>query len=104
MKRFRLPPSSDGRVPQIHRDVSDQVKPGDLLMEFDPTDYELLLGRREKSLRVDLVKLGVDKLPGALRCRGLPAVIQARERLNNAKVRLERVRFLARAILPARRS
>lgn len=88
----------DGRVRRIHHDVSDPVKPGDLLVEFDPTDYELLLTQAEKSLRVDLVKLGVDELPAGSKfdVERLPAVIQARERLSNAKLRYERVRTLAR--------
>lgn len=87
----------DGRVLKIHRDVSDQVKPGDLLVEFDPTDYELLLRQAEKALRIDLVKLGVDELPAGFDVEQLPAVIQARERMNNAKLRLERVRALTRS-------
>jgi membrane fusion protein (multidrug efflux system) len=87
----------DGRVRRILHDVSDAVRPGDLLMEFDPTDYELLLGQADKSLRVDLVKLGVNELPANFDVERLPAVMQARERMNNAKLRLERVRFLARS-------
>lgn len=88
----------DGRVRRVHHDVSDAVKPGELLVEFDPTDYELLLGQAEKSLRVDLAKLGVDELPAGAKfdVDGLPAVAQARERMNNAKIRFERVRSLAR--------
>src|SRR5581483_11422394 len=89
----------DGRVRKIHHDVSDEVKPGDLLVEFDPTDYELLLHQAEKSLRVDLVKLGVDALPADAKfdIERLPAVMQARERLNNAKLRYDRVRSLAQS-------
>jgi multidrug efflux pump subunit AcrA (membrane-fusion protein) len=89
----------DGRVRKIHHDVSDEVKPGDLLVEFDPTDYELLLHQAEKSLRVDLVKLGVDELSADAKfdIERLPAVIQARERLNNAKLRFDRVRSLAQS-------
>jgi membrane fusion protein (multidrug efflux system) len=87
----------DGRVRKIHHEVSDAVKPGDLLVEFDPTDYELLLGQAEKSLRVDLVRLGVDELPKGTKfdVEKLPVVMQARERLNNAKLRYERIRVLA---------
>jgi RND family efflux transporter MFP subunit len=88
----------DGRVRKILHDVSDPVKPGDLLVEFDPTDYELLLGQAEKSLRVDLVKLGVDEMPAESKfdVERLPAVMQARERLNNVKLRYDRARSLAR--------
>lgn len=88
----------DGRVRKIHHEVSDPVKPGDLLVEFDPTDYELLLGQAEKSLRVDLVRLGVDELPAGAKfdVERLPVVMQARERLNNAKLRYDRARVLAR--------
>lgn len=88
----------DGRVRKIHHDVSDQVKPGDLLVEFDPTDYVLLLGQAEKSLRVDLVKLGVDELPADSKfdVERLPVVMQARERMNNAMLRYNRARVLSR--------
>lgn len=88
----------DGRVRKIHHDVSDRVKPGDLLMEFDPTDYELLLGQAEKSLRVDLVKLGINELTADAKfdVERLPAVMQAHERMSNAKLRYDRVRALAR--------
>jgi RND family efflux transporter MFP subunit len=87
----------DGRVRKIHCDVSDSVKPGDLLVEFDPTDYELLLGQAEKSLRVDLMKLGVDELSREAKfdVERLPAVIQARERMSNARRRYERILSLA---------
>jgi RND family efflux transporter MFP subunit len=88
----------DGRVRKIHCDVSDAVKPGDLLVEFDPTDYELMLGQAEKSFRADLVKLGVDVLKAGTKfdVERLPAVMQARERMNNAKLRYDRVLALAR--------
>ena len=89
----------DGRVRKIHHDVSDQVKPGDLLVEFDPTDYELLLSQAEKSLRVDLVKLGIEDLPAGSKfdIERLPAVMQARERMSNAKLRYDRARSLAQS-------
>ncbi len=87
----------DGRVLRIHRDVSDHVKPGDLLVEFDPTDYDLLLCQAEKSLRVELAKLGVDELRPDFDVERLPAVVQAHERMNNAKLRLDRTRALARS-------
>jgi RND family efflux transporter MFP subunit len=87
----------DGRVRRIHCDVSDAVKPGDLLVEFDPTDYELLLRQAERSYRADLVKLGVEELPAGAKfeVERLPAVTQARERMNNAKRRFDRVLTLA---------
>lgn len=86
----------DGRVRKIHHDISDEVKPGDLLVEFDPTDYELLLGQAEKSLRVDLVRLGADELSEGAKfdVERMPAVIQARERMGNAKLRYDRARSL----------
>jgi RND family efflux transporter MFP subunit len=88
----------DGRVRKIHCDVSDRVKSGCVLVEFDPTDQELLLGQAEKSLRVDLMKLGLDALPkdAKLDVERLPAVVQARERMSNAKVRYDRILTLAR--------
>jgi RND family efflux transporter MFP subunit len=87
----------DGRVRRIRCDVADAVRPGDVLVEFDPTDYELLLGQAEKALRADLVKLGVEELPAGAKfdVERLPAVAQARERMNNARRRHDRVLALA---------
>ena len=41
-----ITPKVEGRVVKIHRDVGDVVRPGDVLLEIDPTDYQLAVPRR----------------------------------------------------------
>lgn len=36
-----ITPKVEGRVVRVHKYVGDIVKPGDVLLEIDPTDYEL---------------------------------------------------------------
>lgn len=82
----------EGRVKRLLRDVSDRVKPGELILEIDPTDYELTVRQAEKSLQVEMAKLGVLEPPGPnYDVTQLPPVKQAAARLENAKLRLERV-------------
>lgn len=81
----------EGRVKKLHHDVSDRVKPGELLIEIDPTDYELAVRQSEKSLYVETAKMGVLEPPASgIDVTQLPAVIQANVKLENAKLRVER--------------
>jgi multidrug efflux pump subunit AcrA (membrane-fusion protein) len=47
----------EGRVVRIHRDVGDTVKPGDVLFELDPTDFQLAVAEAERGLDFELSKL-----------------------------------------------
>lgn len=85
----------EGRVRQLRFDVADRVKPGDLLLEIDPTDCDLAVQQAERALQVELAKLGLKELPGAnVDLGNVPAVIQAQTRLENAQARYERSRRL----------
>src|SRR5437870_668205 len=48
-----------GRVRKIAHDMADRVKPGELLLEIDPTDYQLNVRQAQRSLQVELAKLGL---------------------------------------------
>ena len=86
----------EGRVRRIVHEVSDRVQPGELLLEIDPTDSELAVAQAEKSLQVDLAKLGFSEPPAAnVDLSNVPAVVQARARMDNSKMRLERAKKLA---------
>lgn len=49
-----------GRVVKIHHELGDTVRPGDLLLEIDPTDYQLAVDEAASSLVTDLARLGVE--------------------------------------------
>lgn len=88
----------DGRVRSIHRDVSDRVRPNELLIEFDRVDNELAVQQAERSLLVDLAKLGLDNLPGEdFNVANVPTVLQAQARLDNAEAKFRRGQQLAQS-------
>ncbi|HQR05981.1 MAG TPA: efflux RND transporter periplasmic adaptor subunit [Gemmatales bacterium] len=89
----------EGRVRKLHHDVSDRVKPGELLIEIDPTDYELSVNQSEKSLQVEAAKMGVlEPPPAGVDVTQLPAVRQASIKMDNAKARLERAQAAGPAV------
>jgi RND family efflux transporter MFP subunit len=83
----------EGRIRRICHDVADRVKPGDVLLEIDTTDYQLLLQQSRKALQVELARFGVDEMPRRdFDVTRTPPVMQAKARLENAKRRLDRAR------------
>src|SRR5262249_32645453 len=85
----------EGRVRKLHHDVADRVQPCDLLLEVDPTDYTLSVQQAERALQVELAKLGLEQPPGeGVDLGTVPSVMMARTRLENARLRHERVRQL----------
>lgn len=91
-----LTPKVEGRVLRIHRDVGDIVKPGELLLEIDPTDYQLAVTEARRSLDLELARLGLKEPPAAdFDVRTMPAVTRAAAMAQNATARSERLRKLA---------
>src|SRR5438270_620705 len=45
-----LTPRVEGRVHKIHKDVGDTVRPGELLLEIEPIDYQLAVAEARRSL------------------------------------------------------
>jgi multidrug efflux pump subunit AcrA (membrane-fusion protein) len=85
----------EGRVRRILHDVGDRVKPGDLLLEVDPTDFELNVRQAQRALEVEQAKLGLSEVStGEFDVSQLPIVVEARAKATRAKERLERVRAL----------
>lgn len=58
-----ISPEVDGRIVRIHHDVGDVVKPGEILFEIDPRTYELTANEAQRSLELEMAKLGLKKIP-----------------------------------------
>jgi len=85
----------EGRVRKIAHDVADRVKPGEILLEIDPTDYQLNVRQAQRALQVELAKLGLEELPvGKVDVTRVPTVVQAQLRRDNAQKRMERAKTL----------
>jgi len=83
-------------VRTILHEVADRVKPGALLLEIDPTDATLAVEQAEKTLLVELARLGLQAPPGnSFDVNRVPAVMQALAKQNNAQERMNRVQRLS---------
>ncbi len=88
-------PKVDGRVVRILHDVGETVRPGDVLLEIDPTDYELALQEAKRGLESELAKVGLKEMPGPdFDLQKLPTVIRARDLEANAQRKLARTQKL----------
>ena len=85
----------EGRVKRIHHEVADRVSPNELLVEIDPTDFELAVRQAESGLQVELAKFGMSAPEDTLDFEKLPAVVLAQAKVENASRRAERVKTLA---------
>jgi RND family efflux transporter MFP subunit len=86
----------EGRVRRLRFDVADRLNPGELLLEIDPTDYELSVEQAERALQVELARLGLSQLPEPDVDLGkVPSVMQAQTRMENARSKSERTNRLA---------
>lgn len=95
-----LTPKVEGRVLRIHHDVGDVVKPGDLLLEIDPTDYQLAVTEARRALDLELARLGLKEPPGAdFEVRTLPSVERTASMERNANSRSDRLRKLVNGIV-----
>ena len=86
----------EGRVRKILHDVGDRVKPGDLLLQIDPTDFNLSVPNSPgAALDVESAKLGLAAAaPADFDVKRLPSVVEAGVKLDRMGERMERVRTL----------
>ncbi len=85
----------EGRVKKIHHDVSARVKPGEVVIEIDPTDAELAVQQAERVLHIELAKLGLKQPPTrAFDITTVPAVRQAKARLDKDERQYTRAKKL----------
>lgn len=97
-----------GRVATVLHEVGDVVRPGDVLLEIDPTDYELAVEEMRRALELEAARVGIppppeaefqaEKILAKLRnefdLNKLPTVLRAKEQEDNAKARVERAKQL----------
>jgi RND family efflux transporter MFP subunit len=96
-----IAPKVEGRVLRVHHDVGDRVRPGELLIELDPVDYQLAANDARRSLELELAKLGLKELPaGSLDVKALPSVVRAAVMEKNANTRADRMRRLSGTVSP----
>lgn len=82
----------EGRVTKIHFDLGAVVKPGDVLLEIDSTDFRLALEQAERSLQTELAKWGFKSVPSPdVDVSSLPSVVSAKLRFELAQSRLIRM-------------
>ncbi len=85
----------EGRVRKIHHDVAARVKPGEVIMEIDPTDSELAVRQAEKVLLTELAKLGLKAPPQKdFDATTVPSVQQAKARLDRDEGQFNRTKKL----------
>jgi RND family efflux transporter MFP subunit len=85
----------EGRVSKILHDVGDPVKPGDLLLQIDPTDFKLSERQAQSALDVEMAKLGLTPTNvSTFDIARLPSVIQASAKMDRIRERMDRVRTL----------
>lgn len=103
-----------GRVVEVCRDVGDVVRPGDVLLKIDPTDYRLALEETWRAVELEAARIGIECPPVAnftpgtvdavlrdaeqrlstLDINKLAPVLRAQEQEENAKRKMERAKRL----------
>ncbi len=84
-----------GRVARILHEVGDVVRPGDVLLEVDPTDLQLAATEAARSLELELARLGLTEVPAAgFDVSRLPGVERARLLEKNARSKYDRSQAL----------
>ncbi len=87
---------SAGHVKKLYCDVSDRVEPNAQLLQIDSTDYDLSVRQAERSLQVDLSRIGLTAPPPAdFDIKQLPTVKQAFSKLTLSQTNAERIKSLA---------
>jgi RND family efflux transporter MFP subunit len=82
----------EGRVAKIHFDQGAVVKPGDLLLNLESTDFRLAVEQADRSLQTELAKWGFSSVPPPdIDVSTLPSVVSAKLRFELAQSRLARM-------------
>ncbi len=91
-EEITLSSKQEGRVLRIHHDLSSIVKPGELLLELDPTDAKLAYDQANRNVQTELAKWGFKSVPDESEdLQQLPTVVSARLRFELAQSRLTRM-------------
>ncbi len=90
-----ITPKVEGRILKTLADVGDRVKPGDTLLVIDDTDYRLAVNEAQRSLELELSRLGLKSLPkGIVDVSQLPLVVRASFLEKNSQIRKDRINRL----------
>ncbi len=90
-----LTPKVEGRVRRVYYEAGQRVRPGELLLEIDPTDFELFVREAQQALELELARLGVEQLPpDSFDVHTLPSVERAKLLLDSAARRRNRAEQL----------
>jgi len=94
----QLAPKVDGRVLRVLKDIGDTAVPGEVLLELDPTDYELAVAQARPAFEAELRKLKLAALPAsdaefAAHLPKVDAVAQAQANLELAEKELARTEY-----------
>jgi RND family efflux transporter MFP subunit len=91
-------PKVDGRIIKMHHDIGDVVRPGETLIELDPTDYILAVNEARRALELELAKLGLKEFPDkGFNINEMPSIVRAEAQERLARTKRERLRLLGSA-------
>jgi RND family efflux transporter MFP subunit len=108
-EEITVTPKVDGRVLRVLHDIGDVVRPGDLLLEIEPIDYQLAVQEAKSNFESELAKLGLtpfleknfdlNRLIAAVKenkvdINKLPNVIRGQRVLQNAYSKFQRAKEL----------
>lgn len=80
-EEITLSSKQEGRVLRVYHDLSSVVKPGELLLELDPTDAKLAYDQANRNVQTELAKWGFKSVPNESEdLQQLPTVVSARLR------------------------
>ena len=84
-----------GRVVRIHADLGDRVRTGEVLVEIDPTQYQLAVDRQSAALNEALAQLGMKSAEAALPDVTETSIVRrAAADAEEAKANFDRIRAL----------
>jgi RND family efflux transporter MFP subunit len=88
-----ITPKVEGRVTRVHKFVGDVVKPGDVLAEIDPIDFQLAVTEAERGLDLELARLNLTAPPAAdFNIAKLPSIVRAEALEKQARAKANRLR------------
>ena len=91
-EEITITPKVEGRILKTLVDVGDRVKPGDLLLIIDDTDFLLAESEAQKALELELSKVGLKALPqGPVDVNQIPLVVRAGFLEKNSQIRKDRL-------------
>ena len=103
-EEITITPKVEGRILKTLVDVGDRVKPGDLLLIIDDTDFLLAESEAQKALELELSKVGLKALPqGPVDVNQIPLVVRAGFLEKNSQIRKDRLFRLGGTTSPEER-